>query len=224
MGKSTEKATRSLLVVLAFLLVGLVVAIAQETGDPVVDFYVQRANHAFESRSPEAGGVTYSFRARSHFKHIGRKGRVDKVDSAVVDYYYSWGSLGSQKTVSGDLSQFKNLDLTYPNVFAQDYVYNLFPNDTGGPDLAIGFDTDSSDDARPVGLAVIDRDEYYAKWLYLSYPKKPGHRRYSRSFRFTEKAGRIFPDSVWIVGSSDGVFFSENYRIETSITDITISP
>ena len=98
----------------------------------------------------------------------------------------------------------------------------MFPNDTGGPQLAIGFDTDSLRDPRPVGLAMIDRDEYYPKWLYLFYPEEKNHSRFTKSFRFVQQDGLLFPDSVWVVGAREGVFSTEHYRIETDVTEISI--
>ena len=32
----------------------------------------------------------------------------------------------------------------------------------------------------------------------------------------------IFPDSIWEVGSREGIFSTENYRLETSISSILI--
>jgi len=210
------------MVVLLIVAIGLAAMMA--AGDPVLDFYVERADHAFESRDPVATGVTYSFRAHTFFKHVSRNGEINRIDSAVIEYYYSWGKLDSALAISGDADRFDDLDLSYPNVFAAEYQHNLFPNDTGGTEMGIGFDTDSDDDARPVGLALIDRDRYHLLWMYLSYPNKKGFRRFSRSLRFVEHEGRVFPDSLWVVAARDGVLFSEHYRIEVGITNITIGP
>jgi hypothetical protein len=203
---------------------GLTLVFSSDDSDPVLEFYLRRAQHAFDSRDPARTGTSYSFRAKCYYKHVGDGGEIARVDSAEIDYFYSWGKLDSQKTVSGNVDLFKDLDLTYPRIFDQDYNYNLFPNDTGGRELAIGFDTDSLNDPKPVGVVLIDRELYYPLWLYLSYPHQEGYVRFSRAFRFTVEQGRLFPDSLWEVGAKAGVFFSEHYRLETGITDITVYP
>jgi len=196
---------------------------ADDAENPILDFYVQRAEHAFTSRNPAETGVSYSFQAKFYRKVIEKGGVTGSVDSAVIDYFYSWGKLDSLRPVSGDFERFKDTDLDYPDVFKMDYIYNLYPNDTGGQELAIGFDTRTAEDTLPTGLVIIDRELYYPMWLYLSYPNKVGYKRFTRSFRFTEVEGMTFADSVWEVGAKAGVFFSEYYRIETGITDITVS-
>ena len=222
--RQTIKKIAVVMVACGVLLAAAVSLLADdETDNPILDFYVERARHAFESRNPAETGVSYSFQAKFYRKVIEKGGVIGHVDSAVIDYFYSWGKLDSLRPVSGDFERFQNTDLDYPDVFTGDYVYNLFPNDTGGPQLSIGFDTPTADDTLPVGLVVIDRELYYPLWLYLSYPNKVGYKRFTRSFRFTEVEGMMFADSVWEVGAKAGVFFSEYYRIETGITDITVT-
>ncbi|MBN1211407.1 MAG: hypothetical protein JXA92_02410 [candidate division Zixibacteria bacterium] len=190
--------------------------------DPVLDFYWDKAGRVGRSRDPVETGAVYSFVAVSHYMKIGRKGRVENVDSVRSEYFYSWGKLDSTKTLAGDPGKFKNLDLSVPDIFGFDYIRYFYPNDTGGTDLAIGFDTESAQDPRPVGLLIIDRDRYVLRWMYLFYPKKENYQRYSRSYRFVEVEGLVFPDSVWEVGAKRGIFFSEHYRLETGISDIKV--
>jgi len=223
---SVRRAKKILLPAVVFgLILGvtLSLAAADDAENPILDFYVQRAEHAFVSRNPAETGVSYSFRATFYRKVIETGGVAGRIDSAVIDYFYSWGNLDSLRPVSGDFERFQKTDLDYPDVFKYDYVYNLYPNDTGGQELAIGFDTRTADDTLPTGLAIINRELYFPMWLYLSYPNKVGYKRFTRSFRFTEVEGMTFADSVWEVGAKAGVFFSEYYRIETGITDITVT-
>jgi hypothetical protein len=220
--KSTKNHLLATLSSVLLVVVSLAVTATILADDDILNFYTERARHAIESRDPLGAGTVFSLKTKSYYKHIGRGGAVAKTDSAEIEYFYSWGHLDSQKTVTGDAKRFEDIDLSCPNVFDPVYIHSLFPNDTGGQLLAIGFDTDTVADPRPIGLALIDRYEYYPHLIYLSYPAIKNHYRYSRSIRFTEREGLFFPDSVWVVGSKQGVFSDEHYRIETSISEISI--
>ncbi|UCE25546.1 MAG: hypothetical protein JSU74_05730 [Candidatus Zixiibacteriota bacterium] len=195
---------------------------AQEESDPILEFYCRRAAETYDSRNPLERGISFSFRATTHYMSIGEHGEVVGQDSGIIDYYYSFGQLDSSEVILSPERSQKVLALDFANVFAGDYEFFFFPNDTGGTDLAIGFDTPSREDSLPVGLAVIDRDMFYLRWLYLHYPNKKYHKRYSRSFRFTEYDGYIFADSLWQVTARKGVFTTDFFRTETEISDITI--
>ena len=190
--------------------------------DPVLDFYLDRAGAVFASRDPVQTGVTYSFTATSYYKNVNSDGGVGKIDSAAVTYYFSFGQLDSQKTIYETADRFQAVDFSVPNVFRGDYQFNFFPNDTGGPELTIGFDSDSAENPAPVGLAVIDRERYTLRQLLLYYPHQKGHRRYSRSLRFVDFEGRVFPDSMAVVGAKYGVFSTDHYRLETRVEDFQI--
>jgi hypothetical protein len=60
------------------------------------------------------------------------------------------------------------------------------------------------------------------RWLYLYYPSTSGVERLTRSFRFTEVEGYVFPDSIWEVGARSGIFSLEYYRLETGIVEIEV--
>jgi hypothetical protein len=108
-------------------------------------------------------------------------------------------------------------------VFDQDYQFSFYPNDTGGKYLAIGFDTDSAGDPRPVGLAIIDRYEYSLHRLYLFYPHQAGYKRLSRTLHFVKHEGYIFPDSILELAARAGIFSTDHYRLETVISNIKIN-
>ena len=190
--------------------------------DPVLEFYLDRAGAVFASRDPVETGITYSFTATSYYKNVNHDGSVGKIDSAAVVYYLSFGQLDSQKTIYETSDRFKAVDFSVPNVFRGDYQFNFFPNDTGGPELTIGFDSDSADSPAPVGLATIDRDRYVLRQLLLFYPHQKGHRRYSRTLWFADFEGRIFPDSIAVVGAKYGIFSTDHYRLETRVEDLRI--
>jgi len=191
--------------------------------DPVIQYYWDKVRDVYVSQDPVSAGIRYRLVATTYFKHIDSKGRVEKIDSATVEYFCREGQVDSQKTVSGDDSRFRNLDITITDIFGLDYQPFSFPNDTGGAVLAIGLDTDSLS-ANPDGLIMVDRYRYVPVWLYLYYPEKRGYRRFSRSFRFTEVDSYVFPDSIWEVGARQGVFSLEHYRLETGVTTIEILP
>lgn len=206
----------------AILAAVVALAATDDSGGSVVRFYWGRARATFDSRDPLSSGAKFSFRARTYYKEmVGQTYRKQK-DTAVVDYYYSFGNLDSQKTVAGRPSELPKIDLSFTSPFDTTYVLNSFPNDTGGDLYSIGFDNDTAGIRRPVGLAVIDRDLYSLRWLYLFYPNKSGFQRFTRSFRFTQLDGLVFPDSVWEVATKNGLFFATIYRLETGISDIKI--
>ena len=219
---NNDKTNKYPLILLFFILAALSLVYSQTVNDEVVDYYWGRASSVNQSRDPLEGGLNYSFIARSYYKKINKRGEVEFTDSVRTEYYYNWGKLDSSKTLEGNRDRFQNLDLSFPNIFASEYICYFFPNDTGGVDLAIGFDTDSAQDTRPVGLVLIDRNRYVLRWMYLFYPQKHSLDRFSRSFRFREYEGYVFPDSIWEVGKKQGIFTSENYRLETGVSDIKI--
>ena len=204
------------------LIFGLNIFIHAEESDPILEFYVKRGSSVFSSRNPLERAVNFSFMARTYYKKIDNKGEVKKIDSAFITQYYSFGQLDSLLWDSLKTSQFIEFEYEFPNVFDKKYLYNFYPNDTGAVDLPIGFDTDSTNFEYPIGVVIIDRNLYSLKWLYLHYPNESSHKRYSRSFRFTNIDNYIFPDSIWVVGAKRGIFSTENYRIETGIYNIEI--
>ncbi len=223
---STEKYNISVTgVCLVAALIGVLIAaeddLAQAT-DPVLQFYCERAAAVAAARDPVQHGLSYSFTAKTHYKKVGKRGQIEKTDSAVADYYFSYGNLDSQKTKVATSTKTDDVCFVVPDVFSEDYHFNFFPHDTGGSQLAIGFDSDSAADPRPVGLALIDRERYFLRLLHTSYPNTPGYKRLSRSYRFVEVEGYLFPDSIWEVGAIQGVFSTDDYRLETGIENIII--
>jgi len=201
----------------------VIVYVQEKTAvDPVLKFYYERAGSVFNGYDPLETGTSYSFLATSYFTKVNNDGSLGKIDSAISEYYFSFGQLDSQKTIIQTAKKFEDLDFSIPNVFNEDYYYNFFPNDTGGAEIAIGFDRDSTETDLPLGLAILDRNRYTLNRLYLYYPSKERHKRFSRCFRFIEYEGLIFPDSVWIMGAKQGIFSTSYYRIETKIENIQI--
>ncbi len=207
------------------VLLGGLLAAAQDDPvviDPVLDFYTARSRATFESRDPVNHGLSFSLETFSLYKDLDNEGRIKSVDSARGTYFFSFGTLDSQKVDRVESDRLKEIDLLVPNVFAQASEFFFFPNDTGGAEMALGFDHDVSVSTLPVGLAIVDRDRYLLRWLYLFYPEYRDFERFSRSYRLVERDGYVFPDSIWEVGARRGVFSLEYYRLETAVTNITI--
>ena len=213
----------SLLVGATLLLAGMAV-VADDAADPVLNFYWTRARQTATLANPDREGVSYSYQGRSYRHAVDDHGRILKTDSLVARYFCTNGTLDSQRTLAGDVGRFRNLDLAVPAVFRSDYHLNLFPNDTGGEGLAIGLTSDSTAERQPDGLVIIDRQEYFLRALYLYYPHREGFRRFTRSYRFERVGDLVFPDSVSEVATRLGIFYTENYRLETGITDIQVNP
>ncbi len=220
-----EKCRIKLWAALVVLAVGLPLRSTADSrkADPVVQFYCARARAVCAEHKPDEQALSYSLTATSYRKEVGGRGAITHVDSAVADFYFSGGTLDSQKTAVSTSKKLADIDFSYPNVFDQDYQFSFYPNDTGGKYLAIGFDTDSAGDPRPVGLAIIDRYEYYLHRLYLFFPHKEGYKRLSRTLHFVKHEGYIFPDSILEMAARAGIFSTDHYRLETVISNIKIN-
>lgn len=212
-------------VVTAFLLtiVAQTVVRSQEASDDVLDYYLKNVKRAIKTRSPVNNGTSYYYTSTTLYKYTNSHGKVGRVDTISVKFFHSWGKFDSAVVIKGDSSLLESMVPEYDDIFNQEYLFQTFPNDTGGIDFAIGFDTPNNSLPQPVGLLIINRDNFTPRWLYLFYPKKSGYKRFSKAWRFTELEGLIFPDSVWIVAAKEGVFGTDNYRIETGISDLTIT-
>lgn len=222
--KSTKKIHVSVAVAVGLAIVLAAGSLWSEDPDPVLQFYWNSAAREAKAADPGPAGLSYVLTARTFCHRIGGGGRISATDTVTAEYHYTADHLDSIKTLTGNEACARKADLLAPYIFENRYALNLFPNDTGGPGLAIGLTSDSAAVAQPDGLMVINRNKYNLMNLYLYYPDKEGYRRFTRSFRFVEFEGYTFPDSVWEVGTRLGVFSSEDYRTETGITDIKIIP
>jgi len=221
---SIEKCRIAIWIILVVLVSGLSLISPSDSreANPVLQFYCREARAACAEHSAVEQGLTYSFTATSYRNKIGGRGAISHVDSAVADFYFSGATLDSQRTAESTSNKLADLDFSYINVFDLNYRFNFYPNDTGGRLLAIGFDTDSTNDPRPVGLAIINRYDYSLDRLYLFYPHKAGYKRFSRILHFVQHEGYIFPDSILEVTAKAGIFSTEYNSLETIISDIKI--
>ncbi|MBU0985368.1 MAG: hypothetical protein KKA42_15955 [candidate division Zixibacteria bacterium] len=195
---------------------------AADEVDPILEYYWTKAGRAAVQSDPAVVGVSYALTARSMKYGTTSSGDVMRMDSVLTRMFFTGGTLDSQQVSYQERHRLTAADLAWPNLFDGPYHYHMFPNDTGGGDLALGLVADSGDVDSPDALVYIDRQFGYPRWMYLTYPQKPGYRRFTRGLRFAFVDGLVFPDSVWEMGATQGLLSREQYRIETSISDIQI--
>jgi len=130
--------------------------------------------------------------------------------------------IDSTQVVAEPTAEIPAPTFAFPNIFAESYIYNFFPNDVGDENIAIGFDTPGSEDTLPTGVAVIDREEYYLKRLHLYFQNPNGFKRLTRSYLLKEQNGFIFADSIWELSAKRGVFSTEYYRLDTDIGQLQL--
>ena len=194
-----------------------IAALAQEETDPVLGFYVTQAKKAFEMSELRSQKMHFTFLVSSYYQQIGRGGIVERLDTAITRYFMTGNRIDSTQVVAEPTSEMPDPTFAFPNIFAESYIYNFFPNDVGEENIAIGFDTPGSEDSLPAGLAVIDRQEYKLKRLYLYYQNPDGFKRLTRSYLLKEQNGFIFADSIWELNAKHGVFSTEYFRLDTDI-------
>jgi hypothetical protein len=193
-------------------------------GDGVLEFYCTRSAEAANRMNPIGQRLSFTLATTSHYKRIDSHGKVSGVDTAEVQYWFREGVLDSQVVRSAPSGGSRSLSWSLPDVFAEGYLYTFYPNDAGGKELAIGFDTPKAADSLPVGLMIIDRESYLPRRFYLHYPNRPGYKRFSLGYRLSERDGFLFPDSIWEVAAKEAVFSTENYRRETRVDSVRILP
>ncbi len=194
---------------------------AEET-DPVLEFYVTEADTAYMFSSFWNRPVRFSFQAFTYHKKLGRLGAVTRLDSTAVRYFCTGPVVDSTQILLKPKKDFPGPEFHYPNVFTEDFRHSFFPNDVGNQDLAIGFDVAIPNDTLPDGIAVIDRENCELRRLYLYFPKQEGYKRLTRAYRFTEFGEYVFPDSIWEVGATEGIFSADFYRLESKIENIQL--
>ena len=221
---STEKCHNSFArTVLAVIVLAVSLSATDKYGgDEVLQFYCIQAAAKSQSTSTLKPGVRATATAHTLYKRVASNGRIISVDTAVVRYWFSGAIIDSQVVKSSTSNGIPQVTFDLPPVFSEDYLFTFFPNDPGGETLSIGFDTPDDSTTLPVGLAVIDREEYGLQRLYLYYPRHEDYEHLSRGFRFMEYGGYLFPDSIWEVGAIEGVFSTEHFRLESRIDSITI--
>lgn len=152
-----------------------------------IQYYLQQARKTFET--------TYIFNLKRDFKCraiaiatlTNYRGKLDQADTSVYEITYSNGRTCAM--VAADTSQMaQNLipDLAIPDMPWQlDCEYYFFPNDTGGSDIAIGFEPrDGMSKKAASGYITMDRYNYMIKSYTIYMSKHPFSDRYSRVYTF----------------------------------------
>jgi hypothetical protein len=190
--------------------------------DPILEFYKKRADEVYKSRNPFNAGVNYSFIAKTYYYVIEDDGFLKCIDSSIIKYFYSFGDQDSTIEVVSSNNKQDQPEFNYQNIFINDYLFNFFPNDTGGENISIGFDSKVFSYEQPVGFVILNRNLFFMKMLHLYYNHERRDKRISKSFRFIEHEGFVFPDSLWEIKAKRGILSVDYYRTETGITDIHI--
>jgi hypothetical protein len=196
--------------------------LSADNADPILDFYTTRANEVYRSRNPVNAGVNYSFSAKTYYYIIENNGYLRRNDSSITKYFYSFGDRDSTIEIVSSKNKQEQLNFNYLNIFNKDYLFNFFPNDTGGENISIGFDSKVFSYEQPVGFVILNRDLYFMRMLHLYYNHERRDKRISKSYRFIEYEGFVFPDSIWEIKAKRGILSVDYYRTETGITDIQI--
>ncbi len=211
-------------IIVVLFMVGLIVlsVVAQGETDEILNYYQKRANEVFNSRNPIISGLQFSFEATTYREVYDNNYNIIIVDSTIARYFYSFGELDSIITEVPAEKKIDSVDINYLNIFDGTYLYNFYPNDTGGQELAIGYDSYDFDTTVPVGIAIINRERYFLTRLYLHLMNDKKIERASKIIKFTVVEGFVFPDSISEIKSKSSIFSTEYYRTETSISDIQI--
>jgi len=222
--KSTEKQIKRSCWSIFGLAVALAAGLLAQSETDILQFYWDRSAQTFAETNPGATDLSYRLNTFSYYKKVAKRGEESIADSAVIDFYLTGDQLDSQVVRVGELDRFRLVDPVLPDIYAYEYTTQLFPNDDGLGELAIGLDTDSADVLQPTGLLMIDRSSYRMTDLYLYYQSFGDFLRFSRSYQLREQAGYLFPDSVWVVAAKHGLLQPEHFRIETDIREIELLP
>jgi len=196
---------------------------ASEETDYVLEYYWEKAKKEFQKQIDLKTDRKYTVKALTFYHHVDRNGITTNTDTLLANYIISDGIVDSIDVIAGSDKPHVRANFSIPNIFANPYLKFFYPNDTGGIELAIGFDTDSAYAKVPDGILLIDRYRYSFRWLYTYYSDTSGFKHLSRSYRFSEVDGTFFPDSIWEVGVRPGFISSDNYRKETAIQSFKFS-
>lgn len=220
--KQIKRPSWSIIVLLAGVAFLAAAGLLAQSEADILGFYWDSSARSFAAASPAQNNVRYRLKTFSYYKRVAKRGDETIADSATIDYYFTGSTIDSQVVRSGNGERFNLVDLVLPDIYAYDYILQLYPNDDGRGGLAIGMDTDSADISQPTGLLIVDRNTYQMTDLYLYYRGLEDFLRFSRSYAMTEQDGYLFPDSVWVVAAKHGLLQPEHFRIETDVREIKL--
>lgn len=206
--------------VVVCLLVAAGMVLAED--DAILGYYADRAGSVFQSRNPIESGQAFSFRLVAYYRELNKQSEYELVDSAETRYFVSFGQVDSTEVIYKAKKELESFEINYPNIFKDDYIYNFYPNDSGGSELSIGFDSSPVDSTLPIGMVVIDRTNYYLRYLYLYYLADKKYKEQSFGYRFSEHDTFVYPDSVWIMKSERNFFSTTYFKYEYGIYDFKL--
>ncbi len=192
---------------------------AQNAKPEIIDYYWNHAAQYWQSNQKAISNRLESCDVTAIVKELSRGGVVKSADTSVSRYFYSPTAVDSVVHLSGEKRLSVDVDLATPAIFDSVYHKFFFPNDTGAGDLAIGFDTDTLIDRRPTGILTIDRESYCARRLHISWPHKPGFRRFGRSYHFVQMDQLTVVDTIIESAVIERLLADDDYRLEITITN-----
>ncbi len=196
---------------------GSFLAISVRADERVISFYWQQAADTFRETMPTETALNYVATGVVLHSVLDSDGGIETTDTLIYNYYFRSGRLDSSVAVLGEFEYPERLDFSFPDIFQSDYELTLYPNDTGGGPLAIGFDNRSDTLAEPIGIVLLDRQHYTLGELLLNFNQRRGHRSYSQRFWFSQIDGLTMIDSLVIVGTIFNRIAPINYRLDVSL-------
>jgi hypothetical protein len=169
--------------------------------DPIFVFYFNKADSVFNNFYVFNSSKMVIFEVRAVYLQTDYRGKPNKIDTAVYEITFADAKFSVQKIIdSAKINE--NVPPEIPKFelpWTFNYRFNLYPNDTGAGEIAIGFEHQQSvkdpalegdKSGNPIGLFTIDRDNYALMRLAREFPRKRGYKSYSETYQF-EVVGNI---------------------------------
>jgi hypothetical protein len=198
------------------------VVFGQSGGNPALEYYRSGAEKVMQEQCPLWQSESFSCKAVSRYYRYEDK-KMSFVDSSIAHYFFTGSVLDSVRPIVSSGKKSLRFSFDCPNLFSSQYLFNFYPNDTGGAQIALGVDSPQEADSLPVGVAIINRTTMRPITLFLYYPIKEDYRRYSRTLNFTDTTGPIFPNRIVEIGVRDGLLSTETYRVEIERLELSVT-
>ena len=206
------------LIIVYILAVGLPLVgyAAGDADERVIDYYFGKLDSAFSNSLIFYGGRDFSFSVRSIFQETDYRGKLKSVDTALYRVSYSKGRMVSLEIIDSSVSE-ENVftgEFEFPRPWTGDYIFYLYPNDTGVGPLAIGFESvDSLGNEMLSGVINLDRDDFRLMSLLVHEFDAKGFERLSRSFSFGPSGSYLIVSQI----EKQGLiyrFFGRRYTLQ----------
>jgi hypothetical protein len=201
---------------------------SQDYDETVMNYYLQNIDSVLDRAHLYDEENFYSVDIKTIFDNINYRGELDESDTAEYKAYYGAGKIDSSKVIDSAKIE-ENIapdDIGFIKPWKQNCYFYFFPNDTGGSELAIGFEPNNPDsEGVAAGMMIIDRYSYKLKKIYLHYREIGKYDRLSQAYEYAETDSGLVLSHLVIQGSflrffsrsffKQDVHFS-NYQFEGS--------